>query len=71
MIIIQPSICTLYTLRIGNKLNINNIINQMNKEYIYNINNTTINNYIKPIQYNENIENILIINNDKEPNIFK
>jgi len=52
-------------------LNIDNNFNQINKEYIYNIDDTTIYNYIKSIQYNKDIENILTINNNKEPNNFK
>jgi hypothetical protein len=47
------------------------ILNKINKEFIYNIDDTTISDHIKTIQYNKNIEYILIINNNKEPNTFK
>ena len=33
--------------------------------------NIMINNYIKTLEYNKDIKNILIINKNKEPNIFK
>jgi hypothetical protein len=49
----------------------NKILNKINKEFIYNINDTIISDYIKIIQYNKNIEYILTINNNREPNIFK
>jgi len=49
----------------------NKILNKINKEFIYNINNTTISDHIKTIQYNKNIKYILTINNNKEPNTFK
>jgi hypothetical protein len=49
----------------------NKILNKINKEFIYNIDNITISDYIKIIQYNKNIKYIFIINNNKESNIFK
>jgi hypothetical protein len=49
----------------------NKILNKINKEFIYNINNIIIFNHIKIIQYNKNIEYILTINNNREPTTFK
>jgi hypothetical protein len=49
----------------------NKILNKINKEFIYNIDDITISDHIKIIQYNKNIEYILIINNNRESNTFK
>jgi hypothetical protein len=46
-------------------------LNKINKEFIYNIDDITISDHIKIIQYNKNIEYILIINNNRESNTFK